>query len=115
MQDSFSLAVDNACSGSDATISFVWLCHRAFPFIFFFFFQAEDGIRDDLVTGVQTCALPIYAPSLEDYAADPMADGARSDTAPGMRRPRARRARDRGSPPPSLPWARRGRDRKSVV
>src|SRR5207244_9781768 len=25
----------------------------------FFFFQAEDGIRDDLVTGVQTCALPI--------------------------------------------------------
>src|SRR5258708_10395130 len=28
-------------------------------FCFFFFFQAEDGIRDDLVTGVQTCALPI--------------------------------------------------------
>src|SRR5258708_10662366 len=26
-----------------------------------FFFQAEDGIRDDLVTGVQTCALPISA------------------------------------------------------
>src|SRR5438105_7610145 len=25
----------------------------------FFFFQAEDGIRDPLVTGVQTCALPI--------------------------------------------------------
>src|SRR5258708_24681098 len=31
-----------------------------------FFFQAEDGIRDDLVTGVQTCALPIshFAPPL---------------------------------------------------
>src|SRR2546422_9075476 len=29
----------------------------------FFFFQAEDGIRDVAVTGVQTCALPIY-PSL---------------------------------------------------
>src|SRR5262252_6366644 len=28
--------------------------------IFFFFFQAEDGIRDHCVTGVQTCALPIY-------------------------------------------------------
>src|SRR5207244_9828786 len=28
-------------------------------YLFFFFFQAEDGIRDDLVTGVQTCALPI--------------------------------------------------------
>src|SRR5215204_7223028 len=28
--------------------------------LFFFFFQAEDGIRDHCVTGVQTCALPIY-------------------------------------------------------
>src|SRR5690625_5908296 len=28
--------------------------------ISFFFFQAEDGIRDGHVTGVQTCALPIY-------------------------------------------------------
>src|SRR2546428_9356733 len=28
--------------------------------MFFFFFQAEDGIRDLIVTGVQTCALPIY-------------------------------------------------------
>src|SRR3989441_3597415 len=28
----------------------------------FFFFQAEDGIRDKLVTGVQTCALPISLP-----------------------------------------------------
>src|SRR5258708_29043086 len=32
----------------------------ALLFVVFFFFQAEDGIRDDLVTGVQTCALPIY-------------------------------------------------------
>src|SRR2546430_14599822 len=29
---------------------------------FFFFFQAEDGIRDLTVTGVQTCALPISLP-----------------------------------------------------
>src|SRR5256885_6986903 len=28
--------------------------------MFFFFFQAEDGIRDYKVTGVQTCALPIF-------------------------------------------------------
>src|ERR1017187_10705977 len=28
--------------------------------MWFFFFQAEDGIRDTSVTGVQTCALPIY-------------------------------------------------------
>src|SRR3712207_8546425 len=31
----------------------------------FFFFQAEDGIRDIGVTGVQTCALPIFGPSRE--------------------------------------------------
>src|SRR2546427_3025634 len=29
-------------------------------FFFFFFFQAKDGIRDLTVTGVQTCALPIF-------------------------------------------------------
>src|SRR2546421_781708 len=33
-----------------------------FESFFFFFFQAEDGIRDLIVTGVQTCALPIFAP-----------------------------------------------------
>src|ERR1039457_2517971 len=39
-------------------------------FVFFFFFQAEDGIRDYKVTGVQTCALPIYSyTSLEEHAA----------------------------------------------
>src|SRR3989441_8731454 len=32
----------------------------------FFFFQAEDGIRDKLVTGVQTCALPISVPLAVD-------------------------------------------------
>src|SRR2546422_7123796 len=31
----------------------------------FFFFQAEDGIRDVAVTGVQTCALPIYEKAAE--------------------------------------------------
>src|SRR5204863_6876311 len=31
-----------------------------FFFFFFFFFQAEEGIRDLYVTGVQTCALPIF-------------------------------------------------------
>src|SRR3989449_11674354 len=33
-----------------------------FVLFVFFFFQAEDGIRDVAVTGVQTCALPISAP-----------------------------------------------------
>src|SRR5437879_12235079 len=32
--------------------------------MYFFFFQAEDGIRDTSVTGVQTCALPISTLSL---------------------------------------------------
>src|SRR6266536_1421884 len=36
----------------------------------FFFFQAEDGIRDPLVTGVQTCALPI----LQRFAAELITD-----------------------------------------
>src|SRR5256885_10507841 len=31
--------------------------------VIFFFFQAEDGIRDYKVTGVQTCALPISSPA----------------------------------------------------
>src|SRR5258708_23920204 len=34
-----------------------------------FFFQAEDGIRDDLVTGVQTCALPIWIVFVQPGAA----------------------------------------------
>src|SRR5229473_4329117 len=39
-------------------ICFILRSHR-FDRSMFFFFQAEDGIRDKLVTGVQTCALPI--------------------------------------------------------
>src|SRR6266496_5926269 len=35
--------------------------------LFFFFFQAEDGIRDLYVTGVQTCALPILAELLGPF------------------------------------------------
>src|SRR5205809_1197181 len=38
---------------------YYFLFYYVFLF-FFFFFQAEDGIRDVAVTGVQTCALPIY-------------------------------------------------------
>src|SRR3989440_5848454 len=42
---------------SPASIPLLALTDRL---LFFFFFQAEDGIRDLIVTGVQTCALPIY-------------------------------------------------------
>src|ERR1039457_7414439 len=54
----------------------------------YFFFQAEDGIRDYKVTGVQTCALPIYLVAdhyrlaKEAYAKDPR----------GMQRPEYDRA-----------------------
>src|SRR5690348_17484124 len=37
----------------------LFLRHQFRFFCVFFFFQAEDGIRDGRVTGVQTCALPI--------------------------------------------------------
>src|SRR5207247_8088699 len=45
-----------------------------------FFFQAEDGIRDPLVTGVQTCALPISA----ERAVDTPEQAARAARAVGF-------------------------------
>src|SRR5256885_4681808 len=44
----------------DVRIEFWMSVHMLALCIFFFFFQAEDGIRDYKVTGVQTCALPIW-------------------------------------------------------
>src|SRR2546429_3342725 len=55
----------NSLFGSNDSLVFIdWLqslCPRplASLYVSFFFFQAEDGIRDVAVTGVQTCALPI--------------------------------------------------------
>src|SRR2546425_2655279 len=43
----------------DMRSRFVSFSFMVYFLCFFFFFQAEDGIRDKLVTGVQTCALPI--------------------------------------------------------
>src|SRR2546422_8604219 len=51
---------------------------------FFFFFQAEDGIRDVAVTGVQTCALPIYRPAIQHRRTTP--DRALWDGAAHLRR-----------------------------
>src|SRR5256885_6732247 len=50
---------------SNRKVGHVWLVERRrlvlrSSMLFFFFFQAEDGIRDYKVTGVQTCALPIF-------------------------------------------------------
>ena len=41
-----------------------------FFYVFFFFCQAEDGIRDSDVTGVQTCALPIFRVSYSKDGVD---------------------------------------------
>src|SRR5205823_7776884 len=62
---------------------------------FIFFFQAEDGIRDKLVTGVQTCALPILDPSWDRRGNAP-----RSRAIPlGNRSSARQRDRDRDSFP----------------
>src|SRR6266536_482095 len=58
----------------------------------FFFFQAEDGIRDPLVTGVQTCALPISCRALR--APRPgRRRGCRYDSRRMHRRPRSEERR----------------------
>src|SRR5437762_11073429 len=63
-------------------------------FSLFFFFQAEDGIRDTSVTGVQTCALPILVCESELSQADRVHDGGRGGrgggllVTPGRRGPR---------------------------
>src|SRR3712207_8922185 len=55
-----------------------------FRCLYFFFFQAEDGIRDIGVTGVQTCALPISPDDIESLARV-RAAGPRMDLATGER------------------------------
>src|SRR5437588_5895327 len=84
----------------------------------FFFFQAEDGIRDHCVTGVQTCALPI---STGPNPLPAHSDGAHAPP-DGTRRPV-----EADLPPLSQPYvfdrshgrpgrtARDSEDRKSVV
>src|SRR5688572_32726682 len=47
-------------SSNVSSYSAVYDCHYETKFFYYFFFQAEDGIRDLTVTGVQTCALPIF-------------------------------------------------------
>src|SRR5256885_8176545 len=70
--------------------------HNIMIVSYFFFFQAEDGIRDYKVTGVQTCALPISCASGNTCTRSLPESG-----------------RERN---PAIPWAlaRCGRDRKST-
>src|SRR6476620_6914025 len=69
-------------------------CSALYSYLFFFF-QAEDGIRDIVVTGVQTCALPISSPTCaprEETADEGQVDSQGRRRAGGGRN-RARRAR----------------------
>src|SRR5438552_5864874 len=77
--------------------------------VFIFFFQAEDGIRDDLVTGVQTCALPIWPRSLRR----PQARRGGPGKARSAGKDRALHA-ERG-PLPALQDRRRAADFQAVV
>src|SRR3712207_7450677 len=92
--------------------------YKLWLYFFFFFFQAEDGIRDIGVTGVQTCALPIWS-RLQGR----LADGNRVQRREPGQRPRLRHDRPPPRPEGDLERApgherRRPagrRDRKSVV
>src|SRR5215211_8673916 len=89
---------------------------------FFFFFQAEDGIRDHCVTGVQTCALPIWPRTARaEVACDellpeplPRASGGRNGNLaergpPAAFRGRVRMAQLRAAEARGTPWTpRRG-------
>src|SRR5215471_19745451 len=95
---------------------------------FFFFFQAEDGIRDLYVTGVQTCALPIWegggmtaqdsklgldpamvraARHLARIAGQPIVDMARSHSTVSVERAVLRLAGLDGAEDGGMPWVNR--------
>src|SRR5207248_7761090 len=65
-----------------------------------FFFQAEDGIRDRTVTGVQTCALPIYGNRRRVTIEDPLQWSPEDPAADRAGKPRVERGdhRDPGTP-----------------
>src|SRR3712207_7360263 len=67
--------------------------------VYYFFFQAEDGIRDIGVTGVQTCALPIFAA---------VRGSARTRSRTRGRRRRGHAASRRATPRPRAPRPPRG-------
>src|SRR2546430_11534687 len=82
----------------------------------FFFFQAEDGIRDLTVTGVQTCALPICWSSSSEIRQPGRCDRARgAGRAGGAVRSRHRRRAAIQLRRPAAADRRHRPDRKSVV
>src|SRR5216683_3492032 len=70
-----------------------------FYVVFFFFFQAEDGIRDLIVTGVQTCALPISFLDGRQNKQEQMLARARNDGVGLRSEPKLRPQRSRNESP----------------
>src|SRR3989441_7983994 len=106
----FSLAstyIINFCHFYLVTIVFIF---------FFFFFQAEDGIRDKLVTGVQTCALPISGSLRLRVRRRPGwrggGDRSRGDGADPRRLPRGARAARPAGPPDDASGGCRSEERR---
>src|SRR5438046_8459969 len=92
---------------------FVFSC---LSFLFFFFFQAEDGIRDWSVTGVQTCALPISARPERRRSSrrfPPRGGRALMRSTRGSRERRTRLGGARASPPAAESASRRCRARRT--
>src|SRR5206468_8226475 len=71
--------VVQTCYSSNTENLIVWELARESSF---FFFQAEDGIRDLIVTGVQTCALPICGRDAILHGQWTVADNARHPGSP---------------------------------
>src|SRR5256885_10270081 len=92
----------------DSESSRCWETGRADGVLCLFFFQAEDGIRDYKVTGVQTCALPISCDGSLSPRARQLLRGARGPAAtlPGAKHAGADPPRSPSRPCPALQGAR---------
>src|SRR5260221_7607363 len=120
ISSSKSISQSNLCPCASRNITLLWSISltQAALVSFFFFFQAEDGIRDHCVTGVQTCALPIFPERTQRTARRQSTSAADSRsrwrTAPSLRRRAvAGQASEMGSRRVArTAWAL---DRKSVV
>src|SRR5438034_367368 len=86
--------------------------------LFCFFFQAEDGIRDHCVTGVQTCALPISFAAIPDGAGEIHGCYDKQSGSLRVTDPQTNLPKSCSNKELPLDWAMRGiqgLDRKSVV
>src|SRR5256885_6111387 len=96
-------------NSSDSVTGMVAIGKPSLAVVLVYFFQAEDGIRDYKVTGVQTCALPICRAWGDDLAALGDLRARRSPRAarssPQARRATARGAARRAAAPRRRPWS----------